>query len=93
MEIKNFVELPCDKYNNRSYTPGDEATVISAKVEPGTGKPGTLGSLARLHVVEPEHIKSKWPTLSALYWKEVDCPAGEISDEKWHKLLIDNGSK
>jgi hypothetical protein len=85
-EIKNFVELPWDEFNNRGYTAG-QAYVIKARVEPGKGKPGTLGSLPRLHVLEPKSIARKWPTLSGWYWKEVDHPAGPISQEEWLRLV------
>ncbi len=84
MRIANFVELPQDEYNNRSYTNG-QARVIRAKIEPGKGKPGTFGGLATLHVIEPKDFT--WPQLSELVWKEIDYPAGEISNEVWRELV------
>jgi hypothetical protein len=79
METKNFVELPWDEFNNRGYTPGDNALVIRAKVEP------RIGGLATLHVLEPQNWE--WSILSELHWKEVDHPTGVISDEVWRELV------
>jgi hypothetical protein len=85
METKNFVELPRDEFNNRAFTPGDNALVIRARVEPGKGEPGTFGGLATLHVLEPKNWV--WPTLLELHWKEVDHPPGIISDKVWRELV------
>ena len=82
--VANFVEIPGDEYDNRLYTAG-QACVISAEVEPGTGKPGTLVTI--LHVIEPETIKGKWATLSARNWIETDHEPGPISEETWKSLV------
>jgi hypothetical protein len=84
--IKHFIEKPVDEFNNRMYT-GKQPFVISAEYEKGKGLPGTFGSLGILHVIEPEFIKSKWPTLSELYWKEVDLPVGAIKEDEWLSIF------
>lgn len=78
METKNFIELPWDEYNNRNYTL-DQPYVIKAQLESG-----------RLHVIEPEHIKVNWPTLSVRHWVEVDHPVGPITEAKWLVLVSDS---
>ena len=83
MRIANFTERPVDEYYNRSYT-GSAPVVIKAKVEPGRG------SAATLHILEPKAIKDLWPTVSALYWQEVNHPAGAITEEKWKSLWASN---
>ncbi len=77
MRIANFVELPQDEYGNRSYTNG-QAWVIRARIE---------GEV--LYILEPENWawsffpKNIWTNS----WKEVNHPAGEISNEEWRELV------
>jgi len=91
MEQRTFVELPRDEYGNRGYT-NSGALVILADYEPGQGKLGTYGGAGRLHIIEPEEFKRKWPTvlefdLSGGHWIDVDHPPGPISEKEYVVLL------
>jgi hypothetical protein len=91
MKVSNWIELPADKYGNRGYT-NSQAQVIRARVEPGTGKPGTVGATATLHVIEPESFKDKWPivrerTLVDVWWWEVDHPPGPITEREYAEIV------
>jgi len=79
-QIKHYVEKLQGEYRpgyaSRGFTQ-EQPYVIKARYEPKIGGGG------RLHVIEPENIKKKWPTLSDYFWQETALPVGPISEEKW----------
>jgi hypothetical protein len=92
-QIYNFIALPADYYGNRFYVGN---VVIQARVETRDGKPGTQGSVARLHILQPKEVAQKWPTilersLSGSFFVRTDpnVPAGDISNELYIKLLTE----
>ena len=82
MKTLHFVERPWDEYYNRGYT-AKQPYVIKAKYEPGEGKPGTFGAFGTLHVVSPDFIRNKWPTLSERFFMIVDLPEGPLDEDEW----------
>ncbi len=84
MRIANFVELPQDEYNNRSYTNG-QPRVIRAKIKLMVDKPRLFEEPFTLYIIEPKDFP--WLKLNGWRWKEVDHPAGEISNEVWRELV------
>ncbi len=84
MRIANFVELPRDERGNRIYTDG-QAVVIRAKIKLMEDKPHLFEEPFTLYIIEPKDFP--WLKLNGWKWKEVDYPAGEISNEVWRELV------
>lgn len=42
-----------------------------------------------LRVVAPMTFMTQWPTVKAAGWKEVDAPAGVISEDEWKRLVAE----
>ena len=77
---KFYTELPQDEYGNRGYT-NSQAQVIEA--EPRQDQYGN----EHLTILAPATFISRWTSVMAWGWIEVDGPARFLSEHEYCDLL------